>query len=102
MNNIGKEKNAQLRRSGMFIAAEAINIPPLTGLTTRSREAVRTSLAAKLMGFPIGWVILWFLLALSLWSSVADAQTVTQAATVSPSPRLYFSTSPLVERVAEY
>ncbi|HJU53337.1 MAG TPA: VOC family protein [Pyrinomonadaceae bacterium] len=42
---------------------------------------------------PVGWVIIWLLLALSLWPSLAKAQQSTQATTVAASPRPRVSAS---------
>ncbi|HYE65757.1 MAG TPA: VOC family protein [Pyrinomonadaceae bacterium] len=50
-------------------------------------------------GFPYGWVILWLLLALSLWPSLAKAQQVPQAGAIAAPSSSHHSTPVTVEAV---
>jgi len=63
----------------------------MKNLMTRGRGDAATR---RFEEFPIGWVIIWLLLALSLWPSLAKAQQSTQATTVAASPRPRVPASP--------
>ncbi|HYE65299.1 MAG TPA: hypothetical protein VD966_06940, partial [Pyrinomonadaceae bacterium] len=50
-------------------------------------------------GFPYGWVILWLLLALSFWPSLAKAQQVPQAGAIAAPSRSHHPAPVTVEAV---
>jgi catechol 2,3-dioxygenase-like lactoylglutathione lyase family enzyme len=84
--------DAETRRRGYTVTRRA------AGMVTQRR--VDATAMRRDNDFPLGWMILWLLLALAFWPSLSKAQTPTEALTIAASPSRRVAASPAVERVA--